>query len=90
MPDAADAFLAESKRRDPDRFAEVAGQYPVISARAKRRDRRGRTYEPTDKREPLSENAKQRYRDQRAARKAELREWAVNYHYALELADEGL
>lgn len=90
MPDAADAFLAEYKKRNPEQFAEVARRHPLISVRARRRDRSGRVYEPTDKRGPLSEQAKQRYRDQRVARRAALREWALDYHYAIELAEEGM
>lgn len=90
MPDDADLFLAEMKRRDPERYAALADRYPVISARAKRRDRRGRTYAATDKREPLSDDARQRYVDQREDRLAYIKEWRLDAALAKELADEGL
>ena len=89
MPDAADVFLAEVKLTDPERYAEVAERYPVISSRARRRDRCGHTYQPTDKRDPLSDAARQRYRDQRMDRRAYLRDWRIDYALAQEQAELG-
>ena len=85
----ADEFLAEAKKRDPVAYAKAAAKYPVISARARRRDRRGRIYEPTDKREPLSAAARQRYLDQQEERDAYLEDWRLDYALAKELADQG-
>ena len=84
MIDAADEFLTQAKLRDPERYAELEDQYPIITSHAKRRDRRGEVYRPIEQRGPLSKSAKQRYRDQRAARKAALRELALDIRLAEE------
>lgn len=82
MIDPADEFLAQAKLRDPQRYAELEDKYPTITAHARRRDRRGEVYHPIEQRGPLSKSAKQRYRDQRGARKAALRELALDIRLA--------
>lgn len=41
MYDAADAFLAQKKLEDPDRYAEVCKKYPVQSRHGQKRDEDG-------------------------------------------------
>ena len=93
--DPAADFLREAQLRDPTRYAEVAARYPTSTEyddfRAANGEPRSRTLKrrgpaggvPRHMRRPMTD-------EERALRREWLREYALDYALAKELADQGM
>ena len=92
--DAADAFLAQKKLEDPERYAEVCAKYPVQSVHNQKRDKNGispsvarRINGPSGgvPRDHKRTFTNEEWAEIELARRLGRRELAIDYYHALAL-----
>lgn len=96
-PSTAEEFFALMEASDPDRYAEVCARYPVQTEYRELRDRERLGRKPTKWAYPsggVPRDAKRRLTAEelqqlRSDKREYLKEWALDYAFAKELAESG-